>query len=126
MPAIKHMFSSRGSFPRPFKVTGPAITANDLDSWMLTEPVGKNLLVTAQQHIDRSMPLQINQQGPCLMGTKRPIIDAQDPRRRSDWDALATQEGEQGRSTDRCGMSPTLLGPSLATQRPPDRDQGIS
>jgi hypothetical protein len=122
VPAVKHVFGLRCAFRRSFAVTGPAITAHHLDSRMLSEPVGKNRLVAAQQQIDRSMPLQINQQCPCLMGTKRPIIDAKNPRRRSGCDSLATQEGESGGSTGRCGMSRTLLGPSLSTQCPSDRD----
>jgi len=126
MPAIKHLFGLRGSSGCSFEVTGSAITANHLDPRMSTEPMSKNLLIAAQEHIDGSMLLQINQQGPCLMGTKRPIIDAKNPRRRNGCDSLATQEGEQGGGTDRCGMSHTLLCSSLSTQCPSDCDEGIS
>jgi hypothetical protein len=55
VPAVKHLFGSRCSFRRSFEVTGPTITANNLDSRMLTKPVGKNLLAatrTSHQPVD--------------------------------------------------------------------------
>jgi hypothetical protein len=126
MPAIKHLFGLRGSSRCSFEVTGSAITANHLDPWLISEPLSKTLLIAAQEHSDGSMLLQIHQQGPCLMGTKRPIIDAKNPRRRSGCDSLATQEGAQGGGTDRCGMSHTLLCSSLSTQRPSACDEAIA
>src|SRR6266571_5123473 len=81
----------------------------------------RGALLVAALRYPAPRSLQINQQCACLIGTKRPIIDTKNPRRRNGCDSLATQKGEQGGGTDRCGMSRTVLGPSLSPQCPADR-----
>ena len=99
--------------PGSFEGAGPSISADDLDSWMSSQPRGQNLLVAAQQDLDGSMSLKIHEQRSRTAGLKRPIIDPQDPRRRAGRCSTSTQQVEQGCRADGHGMSRTKTRPCL-------------
>src|SRR5712691_9312192 len=126
MPAVKHLFGLWSSLAGSFEIARPSISTDDLHSWVGGQPASQHLLVTAQQHLDRLVALQVHQQCPCGVGLKGPIIHSQHPRCGFVYRSPLAHQREHSCCTDRPVLGRTLAGPCLSTQCPSHAKEGFT
>jgi hypothetical protein len=139
MPAIGHLHSIRRTLSGPLGIRPGPIPTDDLNSWMLLEPVGKRCGGAIRQEIDHGAALDVDEDRPIgVPFAARPIIDAQNTWRRwiARWGA-ANQADERvttggviqliaealaGRTTERDADRPLLLRHASGASGPRHRD----
>jgi len=61
VPTVEDLFGLWSSNAGSFEIAAPTISADDLNSRMSEKPIGEHLLVTAQQNLNWSVVLQIDE-----------------------------------------------------------------
>ena len=82
MPAVRHLDRLRRALANPVGIGTGTVSRNDLDSRMLTKPLGQRLGLTVRQQVHNLVALEVDEDSPVAASSSPgPIIDAKNLRR---------------------------------------------